>query len=241
MAPEDTTKARIGISACLAGEAVRYDGGDKQQPLVTSVLAPHARLSPFCPEMAAGLGVPRPPVRLVETSARRVQAQGVEDASLDVTEALETSVIEYCQQQLETLNGFVFKSRSPSCGLGSAPLHSREGKKIADRDGLFAQRVKETAPGLPCVEENWLNSEARCWRFLAACGAHAYYRHRNPHFADLVALLASELAVETKAFEAKLESLTAMLLVSSGEASNAKTALSGRLSNYFTDRFSGKP
>lgn len=240
MAPEDTAQARIGISACLAGEAVRYDGGDKHQPLVMSVLGPHARLSPFCPEMAAGLGVPRPPVHLVETSTRRVRAQGVEDASLDVTEALEASAADYCQQQLGALNGFIFKSRSPSCGLGSAPLHGREGERIADRDGLFARRVKEVAPNLPCVEEGWLNSEARCWRFLAACGAHAYYRHRNPHFGDLVAVLASELGMETKR-EASLESLTAVLLASSDEGSNAKTALSGRLSNYFAGSFSGKP
>lgn len=240
MGPAKTSKTLIGISACLTGEAVRYNGKHKQQPLLMSVLAPHARLSPFCPEVAAGLGVPRPPVHLVETSAGSVRARGVEDASLDVTEALEASATDYCQQQLELLNGFVFKSRSPSCGLGSTPLHKQTSEALADRDGLFARRVKEAAPCLPCVEESWLDSEPRCWRFLAACCVHAYYRHHNPHFADLVDLLESALAGEAGKAGANPGYLVEALLTPNG-GHDAKTALWERLSDYFTGEFADGP
>jgi uncharacterized protein YbbK (DUF523 family) len=106
----DIKPLKIGISACLLGERVRYDGGHKRNQMLLDYLALRYALVPICPEVAAGLGVPRPPVQLVARGVE-IRAVGVLDEQLDVTRPL----IEYGRQVIagEGLCGFVFKSRSP--------------------------------------------------------------------------------------------------------------------------------
>lgn len=203
----------IGVSACLSGEAVRYDGGHKLHLLIRDVLSHHARLAPFCPELAAGLGVPRPPVRLI-TSAAGKRARGVEAAHLDVTEALMDVAEDYCRTLDErSVAAFIFKSRSPSCGWGSTAVYDeREAGIIAYGDGLFAERLRISAPWLAAVDEDWLRSELRCWRFLTATALVAEARHGVSSHAeflreveeqsrlagkDLVALLLGDADVAT--------------------------------------------
>lgn len=157
----------VGVSACLTGEHVRYDGCHKAQALLLEQLAPQLDLRPFCPEKAAGLGVPRPPVQLVQ-QGEEVAALGAEIKTLDVTDALTETSQRYLHQK-PTLHGFIFKSRSPSCGLGSTPIHNHERQPVALGSGLFAQPLQEALPDIPMVEESWLNSEWRCQLFLFCC------------------------------------------------------------------------
>lgn len=184
--PLHTSQLIIGVSACLVGEAVRYDGGHKFHPRVAEQLAAHARLVPFCPELMAGLGVPRPPVRLI-ASTQGQRAVGVENPDLDVTAALRQSAEGYCNRLDElSLTGFILKSRSPSCGRGSTPIHDADGATVLGYgDGLFAEQLRSTAPWLPCIEEEWLISDQRCWRFLTACVLVAA-RYGRPIHTELV-------------------------------------------------------
>jgi len=148
---------RIAVSACLLGERVRYDGADKRSLLIMK-LAAQFELLPFCPEVAIGLSVPRAPVQLVMTETG-IRARGIADPNHDITEQLH----EYAQTQCEALKtcaGIVFKSRSPSCALGSTPLFDEQGAQTSMTDGLFAGRLRDCLPGLPMVEDSALNSEA---------------------------------------------------------------------------------
>ncbi len=153
MGAQSSIRIRIAVSACLLGERVRYDGAEKCHPLIMK-LADEFELQPFCPEVAIGLGVPRAPVQLVAT-ASGIRAQGVTDPAHDITDRLEA----YAQIQCEVLKacaGMIFKSRSPSCGLGSTPLFNQRGEQTNRTHGLFAAQLRDCLPGLPMVEESTL-------------------------------------------------------------------------------------
>lgn len=156
-------RLKIGVSACLLGERVRYDGGHKRSELLLRSLASHYQMVPVCPEAGAGLGVPRPPVHLVR-SGGVVRAVGVADERHDVTAAL----IEYGERraaELADLCGFVFKSRSPSCGWGTTPIRNGEGG-LDNGNGLFAQMLVQAWPRLPVIDEEALGQSVLRQRFL---------------------------------------------------------------------------
>ncbi|VAX13728.1 COG1683: Uncharacterized conserved protein / FIG143828: Hypothetical protein YbgA [hydrothermal vent metagenome] len=156
MGAQSSTRICIAVSACLLGERVRYDGAQKRHPLITK-LADEFELQTFCPEVAIGLGVPRAPVQLVATSAG-IRARGVADPEHDIGDRLQA----YAQQQCEVLTtcaGLIFKSRSPSCGLGSSPLFNEQDEQTGETNGLFATVLQDCLPGVPMVEERALMTE----------------------------------------------------------------------------------
>ena len=161
-----TGRPVIGVSACLLGEKVRYDGGDKLDHRLCELLASDYELIPVCPEVLAGLEVPRPPVQLVGDPARP-QALGVEDPSLDVTERLEAGA-HWAMPELAHLSGFVCKARSPSCGLNSTPLYDETGALQATVSGLFVRILQERYPKLPLEDEAGIHDPQRCRAFLEA-------------------------------------------------------------------------
>ncbi len=110
----------IAVSRCLLGQRVRYDGGDKRQTALAEHVAASLPLRPLCPEWDAGLGVPRPPLRLQHWGAdvRVLTVVG----GLDRTVPLHAACLRY-RQMLLTVDGLVLKSRSPSCGIDDTPLH----------------------------------------------------------------------------------------------------------------------
>jgi len=180
---------KIGISSCLLGQNVRYDGTNKWNAAIVEFLGPRVEFIPICPEVAIGLGVPRPPIQLVDV-AGEVRALGVEDSSLDVTARLR----DYGQQtaqQLANISGFIFKARSPSCGVGNVVIrHSGECRNPeiqnglldsgfrrndgkGDEDiisetgtGLFAAEILKAHPTLPIAQETDLKTAAQCEAFL---------------------------------------------------------------------------
>lgn len=148
---------------------MRYDGGHKRSQSLLHHLAHHYELLPICPEVGAGLGVPRPPVQLVLRDGV-IRALGVADERFDVTRPL----IEYGQRMVAEelgLCGYVFKSRSPSCGLGSAPIRAGDGS-ITHGHGLFARQLVEALPGLPVIDEEQLAQAPLRQQFLRQVEAY---------------------------------------------------------------------
>lgn len=142
----------IGVSACLLGEAVRYDGRHKLTPFIRDFLGHHFRLLPVCPEAGSGLGVPRAPIELMDTGGD-IHARGVDDCDFDVTRR----ILEFAERRVAHLggiSGYVFKSRSPSCGLGTTPVRDGSGRVVSHGDGLYTGRIRERLPGMPCEEES---------------------------------------------------------------------------------------
>ena len=148
----------VGISSCLLGEEVRYDGGHKLDRYVTGVLGRWFEYVPFCPEALAGLGVPRPPIRLVGDPAAP-RAVRVGDDSIEVTEALATTAHRVVPQ-VARLRGYIFKRASPSCGMERVKVYQAPGKSPRMGRGIFARAVMDAYPLLPCEEEGRLNDPA---------------------------------------------------------------------------------
>ncbi len=160
-------KPRVGVSACLLGQAVRYDGASLPQAWIQDQLPRYAQIRPFCPETGAGLAVPRPAVQLVRGDDARIHARGVEDPRLDVTDALHQWAATQAGE-LQVLDGIIFKSRSPSCGLGTTPLFNEKAALLKTNfDGIFAAWVKTSFPGLVLCDDVQLVERHGQERFLA--------------------------------------------------------------------------
>jgi len=142
-------RPRIGVSSCLLGEQVRFNGGHSRSRFLTDELGAHADWVPCCPEMAIGLGTPRETLRLT-TGARLVNRAGTADHTAAVAAVPLPA----------DLDGYILKSRSPTCGMHSIARY-RGGGQPADRRGrgVFAQRITETFPLLPVEEEGRLNDD----------------------------------------------------------------------------------
>ena len=176
---------KVGISACLTGEHVRYDGGHKLHHLINEQLRPWLNLISFCPEAQAGLGTPRPPVKLIQAGEQAdsenqlISALGVENPTLDVTHALTNTSRAFAQATDAELTAYIVKSRSPSCGAGSTPLFDKNGDQIATTDGLFVAQLKAYQPQLLIADEEWFSSIERCEIFIKNC--YARYTKNTEH------------------------------------------------------------
>ena len=150
-------RVRVGVSACLLGQGVRFDGGHKRDDVLTGALATFLDLVPVCPEVGIGMGVPRPPIRLVGDS-QQPRAVGVDDATPDVTEQL-LSFARRHVSSLGDISGYILKRSSPSCGMAGVKVYDSKGT-ITDHKGvgIFARVLMEAKPLLPVVEETCLKN-----------------------------------------------------------------------------------
>ncbi len=149
-------KIPVGISSCLLGQSVRYDGGHKYDAYINRRLANYFDFRPFCPEVAIGLGTPRPPIRLVLTSDG-LRVQGVKDSSQDVTEQL-SEYGKHVAAKQAGICGYLFKSRSPSCGMERVKTYQETGMPgRSDGVGAYAQAIMQAHPNLPVEEEGRLH------------------------------------------------------------------------------------
>lgn len=148
-------KLKIGISACVMGEPVRYDRGHKKSNFCVDQLSDFADFKPVCPEMAIGLPVPRPTIRQIIRD--NIITVSRPDGSGDVTEQL-TEFGQKAAKHYGDLAGFVFCAKSPSCGMERVKVYHHHGKGSESTGvGLFAQQVMELNPLLPCEENGRLN------------------------------------------------------------------------------------
>lgn len=148
-------KVRIGISACLLGDAVRYDGGHKLDTFLRDVLGRYVEWVRVCPEVELGMGTPREPVRLVRR-ARTVRMISVH-TGIDHTAPMQA----WARQRVEALAGerlcgYVLKKDSPSCGLERVKVYGRSGVPVANGRGLFAGVLIRRFPSLPVEDEGRL-------------------------------------------------------------------------------------
>ena len=170
-------KPRLGISACLLGEKVRYDGGDKRDRFLTDTFGLHVEWIPVCPELEVGMGVPREPVRLVgNVSDSRMIA---ERSGKDWTSNMQRFASERARtlNELE-LSGYIFKKDSPSCGMERVRVYNRDGIPNRAGRGLFASAVMSELPLLPVEEEGRLNDPILRENFVERIFAyHRWQRH----------------------------------------------------------------
>jgi uncharacterized protein YbgA (DUF1722 family)/uncharacterized protein YbbK (DUF523 family) len=145
---------KLGISSCLLGARVRFDGGHKQDNYIVGTLGQGFEFVSICPEMGIGLGAPRPTLRLVE-EAGQIYARGVRDPNWDVTEAL-NGYLDTVADALAGISGYVFKKGSPSCGVERVRVYSPAGIPTRKGSGLFAARFRECYPWIPVEEEGRL-------------------------------------------------------------------------------------
>ncbi len=147
----------VGISACLLGEEVRHDGGHKHARYCTQVLSKYFEFQSLCPELEAGLGVPRPAIhiRRKDDELRLVNT----DDSADHTEAMQDWNARTLPG-LSELRGYILKAKSPSCGMERIRIHNSDGR-VTSRDGrgVFADALMKTYPLLPVEEEGRLNDD----------------------------------------------------------------------------------
>jgi len=169
---------QIGLSRCLLGEPVRYDGAAKPSLICRTELAKHFNLIAICPEVDAGMNVPRPAVELVQM-AGQLKAIGCDDKSLDVSQQL----IEFSERrlaQLNSLSGFVVTPRSPSCGLISVPIKSPTGNILkTNGTGLFTRVLMQRFPALPIIEEPELSPLTVLLSFQIRVIIYASIKHNS--------------------------------------------------------------
>ena len=149
---------KIGISACLLGDEVRFDGGHKRDRFLTDILGPQVEFVAICPEVEMGLGTPREPMRLVAvgTSGLRMITTRT---GIDHTDAMnrwsKRRLTELAREHPD-LCGYVLKKDSPSCGMARVKTYGRAGPPRRDGRGLFASALIQSLPSLPVEEEGRL-------------------------------------------------------------------------------------
>ena len=156
MSNDVEARPKLGISSCLLGNEVRYDGGHKRNRYITRTLGEYFDFVPFCPEVAIGLSTPRPPIRLVD-DGESVRVLGTEDSSLDYTDKLSGygdrvsgSMDDYC--------GYIVKKDSPSCGMERVKIYQekKEAPPVRRGSGAYTAALMASRPELPVEEEGRL-------------------------------------------------------------------------------------
>jgi uncharacterized protein YbgA (DUF1722 family)/uncharacterized protein YbbK (DUF523 family) len=170
---------RIGVSACLLGSEVRYDGQHKRDGFLADELGPLVEWVPVCPEVEVGMGVPREPVRLVRGPQGRTRMLG-DMSGADWTERMDA----YAEKRAEALAkrelaGYVLKSKSPSCGMERVNLYATEARTQPAKQGvgLFAAALMRRLPNLPVEEEGRLHDARLRENFIER--VFAYHRLRR--------------------------------------------------------------
>jgi len=181
---------RLGISACLLGQKVRYDGQHKLDHYLTDVLGRYVDWIPVCPEVECGLPVPREAMRLVGDDPASPRLLTIR-TGIDHTERMQT----WTERRLDELakldlHGFVFKSKSPSSGLFHVKVYNRHGNPSKIGVGLFARAFRDRFPLLPMEEEGRLNDPLLRENFIERIFALARWREYENGGGSLSGLMA---------------------------------------------------
>ena len=165
MADRSNDKPRIGISQCLLGDKVRYDGGHKRDVFLTDVLAPFVEWVPVCPEVEAGLGTPREAMHLTGDPA--FPKMMTIHTKIDHTITLKM----FSQQRVQELHtcdldGYILKNNSPSCGVHRVNVYPEKGQPPKQGMGIFSAALQQAFPLLPVEEEGRLNDASSRENFI---------------------------------------------------------------------------
>jgi len=166
----------LGVSACLMGKQVRFDGGHKKNNFILDSLSNEMDFESFCPEVEAGFGIPRSTMQLRQ-KGKEIRLVFSNDPGKDVTDQL----VDYSEERIKHLahlDGFIFKKDSPSCGAFRVPVViNKEGFRKKEGVGLFSKIIMDRYPLLPVEEEGRLNDAALCENFFERI--YAYNRWKN--------------------------------------------------------------
>jgi uncharacterized protein YbgA (DUF1722 family)/uncharacterized protein YbbK (DUF523 family) len=164
-------KIRVGISSCLLGEEVRYNGGHKHSSLCTRDLSRYFDFISVCPEVSIGLGIPRKPIRLVG-NPNDPDVVGVDDQTINVTVPLKEFAKEK-SSELHDLSGYIFIKGSPSCGLFRVKVYNEKGFPQEEMGrGVYAKIITDTYPLLPVEEAGRLQDAVLCENFITRVFAY---------------------------------------------------------------------
>ena len=175
-AAHDRGTVRVGISACLLGREVRYDGGHKHAGFLLDAFGPSVEWVAVCPEVEAGFGTPREPVQLSR------EADAIRLITVTTRRDLTAPMDELIQRRLadlraEGLSGYILKANSPSCGPGQVKLFDRGGVSVVESGrGLFAEALMRQFPDLPVEDEGRLADPRLLEEFVRRVFA---YRQRS--------------------------------------------------------------
>jgi len=160
-----TNKLKLGISSCLLGESVRYDGGHKLDKYLRDILGQFVEWAPVCPEVECGLSTPREAMHLIGDvdSPRLVTVK----SGVDLTEQM----LKWAEEKLaflekEELCGFIFKTKSPSSGMRDVRIYNDKGMVVNKGVGLWAKAFMKHFPWLPVEDEGRLNDAALRENFI---------------------------------------------------------------------------
>lgn len=173
--PSSSSRLKLGISACLLGEPVQFNGGHKRSSLCSDVLSQHFDLVPVCPEVAIGLGTPRETIRLVG-APDSPRATGSRHVELDVTDAL-AAFGRQTAERLDDICGFILMQKSPSCGMQRVKVYTADGQpQPGGGSGIFAAALMRARPELPVEEDGRLHDPVLRENFLTRVFAYAEWR-----------------------------------------------------------------
>ncbi|MEV7964375.1 DUF523 and DUF1722 domain-containing protein [Sphaerisporangium sp. NPDC088356] len=168
----ERVRPRVAVSSCLLGAAVRFNGGHSRDRFLSDMLSDHVDWVPMCPEMDIGLGTPRETLRLERSP------QGPRLVTRKTRRDLTAPMTALAAERAATLrvDGYVFKSKSPSCGIHGVPLYTDEA--VADRRnrGLYADAIMNAHPLLPVEDEGRLHDDVLREAFVERIFAHARLR-----------------------------------------------------------------
>lgn len=168
---------KIGISSCLLGFNVRYDGGNRKNSYITEHLSHMFELVPYCPEVAINMGIPRPPIQLVELDGE-IRALGIDNPEMDMSIALR-NYGKNVALQLTDVSGYIFKQNSPSCGVQKVKVLTRNQQIELRGQGLFAREIMQYRPDLPVIDEQQLSNEDIRQQFIQDVRKHHHARQAS--------------------------------------------------------------
>lgn len=159
---------RVGISSCLLGENVRYDGGHKHDLLIVATLGPIVEWVPVCPEVEIDLGTPREPIRLIRD---RTRLGGVRLVTVKTGFDLTKRMRRYARHRVrelanENLSGYILKKNSPSCGLERVEVWSTPQTNERLGQGMFAAELTRQMPDMPVEDEGRLREPRALQEFI---------------------------------------------------------------------------
>ncbi len=177
----DSKTIRIGVSSCLLGNKVRYDGGHKHDKYITETLGTYFEFVPVCPEVECGLPVPREAMRLIgDPEAPRLVTN---KTGIDHTDKMnDWAQMRVQQLAREDLCGFIFKSKSPSSGMERVKVYDKNNSPHAIGVGLFARVFKDRLPLLPVEEEGRLHDMALRENFIESVFVYRRWRDTLKEF-----------------------------------------------------------
>lgn len=183
------TPIKIGVSSCLLGNKVRYDGGHSHDRFLTQTLGLFAEYVPVCPEVECGMPTPREAVRLVgSTENPRLETR---KTAVDKTDQMKTWIKNRLKELAkEDLCGFIFRSKSPSSGLYRIRVYGDDGKVRKNGTGLFAKAYTEAFPRIPVEEAGRLNDPKLRENFIENIFSLQRWRQLRDHHVTLGGLVA---------------------------------------------------